>query len=116
MPRDIEHKLQCGCIQWFISQYHRYEGLLFAVPNGGARDSVTGRKLKDEGVVAGVSDLILFVPRKGYHALCIEMKTEKGRQQETQKKWQAKVEKQGYKYVVCRSIDDFMEVVNGYLN
>jgi len=113
--RDLEHKIQCGCVKWFRMQYHQFADLLFAVPNGGARDAVTGAKLKEEGVVAGVADLILFLPRQGFHALCIEMKTAKGVQRQTQRVWQEKVEAQGYKYVVCRSIDDFISIVQDYL-
>lgn len=113
--RDQEHKIQSACVKWFRMQYHQYADLLFAVPNGGARDAVTGAKLKEEGVVAGVADLILFLPRQGFHALCIEMKTAKGVQRQTQRVWQEKVEAQGYKYVVCRSIDDFISTVKDYL-
>lgn len=113
--RDLEHKIQCTCVRWFRLQYHQYAELLFAVPNGGARDAVTGAKLKEEGVLAGVADLMLLLPRKGYHALCIEMKTEKGRQSPEQKAWQKKAEAHGYKYAVCRSLDDFIETINEYL-
>lgn len=85
------------------------------MPNGGARNAATGRILKAEGVVAGVADLILFVAHRDCHALCIEMKTAKGRQQDTQKAWQKAVEAQGYKYVICRSLDEFKTTVNSYL-
>ena len=71
--------------------------------------------MKAEGTLAGVSDLILLYPSKGFHALCIEMKTEKGRQQPSQKIWQRAVEDAGYKYVICRSFEDFMEQINAYL-
>ena len=126
--RDEEHQLQCACVRWFAYQYPQYKGLLFAIPNGSYRTKATAGKLKAEGVVAGVADLILLVPRRLeigqcggipwyriYHALCIEMKTAKGRQSPEQKEWQAKVECEGYKYAVCRSLDEFMAVVNGYL-
>lgn len=111
-----EHRIQVACVRWFALQWPQYEGLLFAVPNGGHRDKVTGAMMKAEGVVPGVADLLLLVPSKGYHALCIEMKAEKGRQSPEQKAWQKKVEAHGYKYAVCRSLDDFMETVNGYLH
>lgn len=113
--KDLEHRIQCSCVKYFAYQYPQYRGLLFAVPNGGARNAVTAAKLKGEGVVAGVSDLILFLPRKGYHGLCIEMKTDKGTQSKAQKEWQAKVEAQGYKYVVCRSIDEFVSIMDDYV-
>jgi hypothetical protein len=72
--------------------------------------------MKAEGVTAGVADLLLLVPSQGYHALAIEMKTEKGRQSPDQKQWQKTVERQGYRYAVCRSLDDFMATVNAYLH
>jgi hypothetical protein len=65
--------------------------------------------------VAGVSDLILLVARHGYHGLLIEMKTPKGSQSQLQRQWQKLVEKQGYRYVVIRSIEDFVKVGNEYL-
>lgn len=116
--REEEHNIQCACVRWFAYQYNEFRGLLFAVPNGGGRGKAQAGKLKAEGVVAGVSDLIFLLPRQGYHALCIEMKTEEksSRQQPTQKTWQEAVEKQGYKYVVCRSFDQFVEIIEGYVN
>lgn len=110
-----EHNIQVACVRWFAYQFPELRGLLFAVPNGGRRDAVTGAKLKAEGVVAGVSDLILLVPSKGHGALLIEMKTEKGRQTDEQKRWQELVERVGYQYVVCRSFDEFQKVINEYL-
>ena len=113
--REEEHNIQCACVRWFNLQWPEYRGLLFAVPNGGARSKATAGKLKAEGVVPGVSDLILLVPKLWHHALCIEMKTAKGRQSPEQKGWQEMVEAHGYKYAVCHSLDEFMAVVNGYL-
>lgn len=69
-----------------------------------------------EGLTAGAADLALLVARKGYHGMFIEMKTAKGRQSDRQKTWQSHVEGQGYKYVICRSFDEFREAVNGYLS
>ncbi|MDO5650141.1 MAG: VRR-NUC domain-containing protein, partial [Gallicola sp.] len=83
-----ESKIQQACVKWFKWQYRQLEYLLFAVPNGGARSRVTGAILKAEGVLRGVSDLILLYPAQGYHALLIELKTEKGRQSDTQKAFQ----------------------------
>ena len=84
-PSEEEHDLQCACVEWFRWQYPHLRLNLFAVPNGGARSKRTAGKLKAEGVVAGVSDLILLVRRGGYGGLLIEMKREKGRQSESQK-------------------------------
>lgn len=113
--RHDESRTQRECVKWFRLQYPQFARLLFAVPNGGARNKVTASVLKAEGVTAGVADLILFAPCGGFHALCIEMKTETGRQSQEQKEWQREVENQGYKYVLCRTFEDFYEMVVNYL-
>lgn len=62
---------QAGLVEWFRG---RFPGVvIFAIPNGGKRSIATARKLKQEGVVAGVPDL--FVPAWN---LWIEMKRVKG--------------------------------------
>lgn len=115
-PADEEHQMQCACVRWFRYSYPGLRHNLFAVPNGGRRDKVTAAKLKAEGVLAGVADLILLKSNGKYGALLIEMKTCKGRQADTQRKWQKLIEADGYKYVVCRSIDDFTHEVGTYLD
>lgn len=113
--KDIEHQTQCACVRWFRYQYPNLAMLLYAIPNGGARDRVTGAKLKAEGVVAGVADLFLSVPRCGFHGMYIEMKAGKNTQTESQKEFQRSVESEGYLYKVIRSFDEFMQEVEDYL-
>ena len=112
-PTDAEHKLQCACVRWFRLKFPKLRNILFAVPNGGRRDAVTGAKLKEEGATSGVSDLILLRSNRFYGALCVEMKKPGGYQSPAQKEWQKDAEA---KYVVCRSLDEFMKVVTDYLN
>lgn len=114
-PRDIEHKLQCQMVRWFRLQYPSMKHNLFSVPNGGRRDAVTGAKLKEEGQLAGVSDLIFLKANRFYHGLLIEVKTDKGRQSDNQKEWEQKIINDGFKYIVVRSLDQFIEEVNRYL-
>ena len=45
----------------------------------------------------------------------IELKTKTGRQSDHQKAYQKEFDSIGAKYVVCRSLEEFIEVVNGYL-
>lgn len=113
--RHNESKLQQSCVRYFRYTYPQYAHLLFAVPNGGYRNAKEASILKSEGVVAGVSDLILLVPKNGIGALCIEMKESKGVQREAQKMWQKETEKVGNKYVIVRSFDEFREAVIDYL-
>ena len=110
-----ESQIQHDCLVWFRLQYPKLVRMLFAVPNGGKRDAKTGARMKYEGSVRGVSDLILLVPKKGFSALCIEMKRPKGKQSEEQIRWQREAEKFRNKYVVCHSLTEFMNEVNSYL-
>ena len=112
---DREHQIQCACVKWFRLQYPKMAKLLIAPPNGGARNPVEGAKKKAEGMTSGVADLVLFKSNRFYGTLCIEMKTKTGRQSESQKEWQKLVEANGHKYVVCRSLDDFIREVKEYL-
>ena len=113
---DKEHQLQVECVKWFRLQYPHLAHALFAVPNGGRRDATTGAKLKAEGALAGVSDIILLYMSGNYGALLIEMKTKKGAQSDKQKEWQAKITSRGeYKYVICRNFDDFKREIEIYI-
>lgn len=114
--RNIESQTQQACVRYFRLQYPRYAGCFFSVPNGGRRDTVTGAILKAEGALAGVADLFLSVPNNVHHGLYVEMKTRKGRQQDSQKAFQKAVEAQGYRYEICRSLDDFIALIKDYLN
>lgn len=120
--RSVESNIQINCVKWFrnLSPWRLDEDvqrMFFSVPNGGKRSAVTASIMKAEGVMAGVSDLLLLVPRNGYNGLCIEMKTldKKSHQSDHQKDWQRSAEKMGYKYVVCRCLDGFIEEVSDYL-
>jgi len=90
--------------------------MLLAVPNGGSRNLLEAAKLKQMGVVAGVADLLLLTPRNGYGCLCIELKDGKrGRQSQAQHEWELAALSAGNKYVICRSVDEFMKEVTAYL-
>lgn len=114
-PDNREHRLQVQCVKYFRYQYPRLADLLFAIPNGGRRDQVTGAMLKSEGVISGIADLILLKSNRFYGALAIEMKTPEGRQQPSQKQWQKECEGAGNKYVVCRTFEEFKDVVDRYV-
>lgn len=115
-PRNIEHRLQSNMIRWYRLQYPHMAHNLFAVPNGSKRDAVTAAKLKEEGVLAGVADLILLKSNRFYGALLIEVKTPTGRQSDSQKEWQQLITADGYKYVIVRSLDDFIREVKQYIS
>lgn len=110
-----EDDLQMRCVAWFRLQFPQLSRLLHHSPNGGRRDAREGARFKRMGVQAGFPDLVLLVASRGFHALFIELKTPTGRQQDTQKEYQRLVEAQGYRYVVVRSLDDFMTTIRDYI-
>lgn len=119
-----EAHIQADCVLWLWNTYPETRGLYFCVNNENSRSKYeslkqqlrSGAQRKALGIVPGVSDTILMIPRKGYHALCIEFKTPTGRQSDVQKEWQEKVESQGYRYVVIRSLEDFQHEIENYLS
>ena len=132
-----ESIVQQGAVKWFNLQYPQYRGLLVHIPNEGRRTikvingrpvCIGGAKLKAEGLVKGAADLVLFIPNKYFHGLCLETKVElfdysTGKEKKTrtyqsseQKEWQALVESQGYRYEVYRNIDEFRKIVLEYMD
>lgn len=113
--RHDESRIQQACVRWFRYCYPELRLNLVSIPNGYKTTISQARIAKAEGMVAGAADLFLFCPSGSYNGLAIEMKTPKGRQQDTQILWQQSVERQGYKYVICRSLEDFVKEVKSYL-
>jgi hypothetical protein len=114
--RHDESRLQQSCVRWFRLAHPKLALNLISIPNGYQTSATQARIAKAEGLVSGAADLFLFYPSDGCHGLAIEMKTEKGRQSETQKEWQKAVEDVGYKYIIIRSIDMFILCINNYLH
>ena len=113
-----EHKEQKELIRWakMLSATLPELELLFAIPNGGERHLLVAKKLKAEGVKAGVPDLMLPVARGGYHGLFIEMKRQNGgRQSKAQRWWKERLKGEGYKAVVCRGCQDAIQTIEDYL-
>lgn len=68
------------------------------------------------GVKAGIPDLCLPVPRGEYSGLYIEMKFEKGRLEESQKKMLRLLTKQGHFCAVCYGAEEAIYVLKQYLS
>lgn len=102
-----EAQLQRSVIQWMQFTLHP-NVIYFAVPNGEHRNIVTAARLKGQGVMRGVADLILMYRGR---ALCLEMKAPDGRQSEPQRVFEAKCAYQGIAYEICCSLDDVIEAV-----
>lgn len=115
MRPPTESQIQKECVAWFRNTFPSIEPLFFAVPNGGKRNVCTAKIMKDEGVRAGVADLILQVPCGGYASLAIEMKTPVGKQSQSQKVYERLLKKMKSKYVICHSLAEFQKAVKEYI-
>ena len=103
-------------MRWFRYQYPHLATLLFHPKNEGHGDRIAGAIAKAEGVVPGVPDLILAIPNANHCMLCVEMKTMKGRQSESQKRYQRMAETATAEYHVCRDVNTFQDIVSAYLS
>lgn len=115
--RADEHREQVRLFAWARREEEgRPElGLLFAVPNGGRRDAVTGARLRDEGVRRGVPDVWLPVAREQWHGLVIELKASKGRATREQVEWLRRLGQEGYLALLCVGAEEAQSVIEQYL-
>ena len=102
-------------------QIHPHLRWLHSIPNGGNPHPSVPSQMVREGATKGIPDLFLPVPRvpipcDGYHGLYIEMKTEKGTLTKEQKEFFAFAGNNGYLCKVCRSSDEALDVLGGYLS
>lgn len=111
-----EEKLQIGCVRWFERTYPGLVPLLHHSPNEGERTWFERVKLRQMGMRKGFPDLVLMMPRNGYAALCIELKTASGRLSSAQLVELETLETLGRcKVSVVRSENDFRNLINDYL-
>lgn len=143
--RDEEHRIQVAGVELCRKVFPVCRDLLYAVPNGGPRTtrkyfsktkqkwiawSPSARRLKDEGVLAGVFDLALDVTKireaskeelEIFSGLKIEVKTPEQYRKKNhglspaQLRYKAAVEEQGYKTAIVCSAQQLFDVVREYL-
>lgn len=108
-----EHDHQCAFVRWFRLAYPKK--LLAAIPNGGMRNKVVAGKLKAEGVIAGMPDILIASQNGGYPALFIEMKNGKNTLTDSQITIKEQLESEGYLVKVCYSWMEAKAEVESYL-
>lgn len=115
-----EAQHQANVVKWSQQLHIRSQwpelALLFHIPNGGTRDAVEGKHLKQQGVKPGVPDLCLPVPSGRYHGLFLEMKTDTGRASEAQKWWIEHLNAAGYFAQVCHGWESAVQTIEWYLS
>ena len=114
MERDEQETL----FRWAAYAAGRWPALklMYHVPNGGSRDVREARRMKGQGVKAGVPDICLPAARGGYHGLYIELKRPRGgRVSEAQGEWIEALRREGYRAEVCAGFDQARAVIEEYL-
>jgi hypothetical protein len=116
---EIEGEEQAQLIERFRAEYPAVGELLIHIPNGGSRkNAFEGWRLKNQGVRAGVSDLLLPVARGGFFGLWIEFKAAPPNNapvSDSQEKWVNEMLAQGYSAHICLGVESAMQVLIAYL-
>ena len=108
LSRNAEALIQKNIVDYI--RLRLKDSILFSVPNGTMVENIITRMILFlMGLKTGVSDLILLYQGKVYF---LEIKTEKGKQSPEQKQFQKDVEKQGFIYLILRSLDDAERLVD----
>ncbi len=89
--------------------------LLYHIANEGTGSARRGAELKAQGVLAGVPDYCLPVPRGRYHGLYIEMKAKTGRVSLSQQAVGAALITLGYAVQVCYGWEEAKDTILEYL-
>jgi hypothetical protein len=107
-----EDRIQQDIYRWFNNTYclkhHNPRYCIFSVPNGGTRNKREAMKLKSTGLKSGVSDLIVVMDQ----IIFVEVKTDVGVQSEKQKDFEKIVTSLGYKYLLVRSLNEFISYIS----
>lgn len=93
----------------------------FAVPNGSVLAGDAGqrarqmRSMKAQGLKPAVSDIVIALPRQGFHGMFLEMKRVKySRVDDAQIEWRDLMTAVGYFAVICRGFDEAKQAIDGY--
>jgi len=109
----IEHNNQVTLVMWVRA--FKPDLLLVSIPNGGHRKAAEAIRLKSEGVVAGMPDLMLLEASGGFHGLFIEMKTEVGKLSKKQIEAHQALLERGYLGKTCRSFEEGKAAIEEYI-
>lgn len=116
---EAEGEEQAELVAWFRATFPEIGALLIHIPNGGSRrNAYEGWRLKQQGVRAGVSDLLLPVARGGYFGLWLEFKAtppDDAAITESQLEWQAAMQAQGYRAEICLGIEAAKALLTAYM-
>ena len=102
-----------------LAKYLDFRGLCwFHVPNGGNRDAITGKHLKQQGVKPGVPDILIFRELHQpptFAGVAIELKRQRGGVvTKDQRRWIDLLMQRGWKCEVCRGAHEAVAFIEEY--
>ena len=109
---------QINVIAWarWNERLHPELRMLYHIPNGGSRNKAEAVKLKQMGVLAGVPDLHLPVPKGIYNGLYIEMKYADRRIEKAQREFLKAAAGHGYYCAVCYGTEEAINILHEYIS
>jgi hypothetical protein len=106
-----EEQIQCALVE-HLKLYGDKRVVWFAVPNGEHRSKATGGRLKAMGVVAGVYDMVFFLPDG--HAAVLELKSQDGRVSRAQEAFGERCEAINVMQAVAWNIDQALAILTAW--
>jgi VRR-NUC domain len=116
--QEDEQKLQTECSKWLKKDlFNRGEPqLYYHVPNERKASMAQLSRLKAQGVLSGVSDVVLPLRSSGFSGVYCELKKAKGSPSPEQKQFLTGVANEGYLAIIVNDIETFKRVFTAYLD
>lgn len=111
--KESETSIHLAVMQW-VRLHPKIVPYVIHIPNEGKRSQRFGRQLKNMGMRPGVSDLFVALAKHDYHGAWIELKTPKGRVQESQEIFLSDMKAAGYYTSITRGFDETINLLQWY--
>lgn len=111
LPEEIE---QCKLFDW-IRTVPELKGCAFHIANERKAHPARGLLLKRMGVLSGVSDIFIAIPKREHHGLFIEIKAGNNKATLHQQAFLEKMNANGYLAVCCLGYEAAKAVILTYL-
>jgi len=117
MNKQTEHDEQVLIFRWASLSTKKYPCLNFlhSSQNGMKMNIKQAVRAKRSGLIAGVPDIFLPYPHKGYAGLFIELKVGKNKTSASQKEFIAYLNSVGYLAHVCYGAGEAVRTIKEYL-
>jgi hypothetical protein len=111
---DISEETIHKTVMEWVRAHPMIKRLILHFPNEGRRTNHFGKLLKDLGMRAGVSDLLIAMPRHGFGGAWLELKSANGTLSASQKEFLDDMSQQNYFTAICWSIDEALATIKWY--